>query len=302
MKVLIASSSLVAKPITEWLINSHHKVAAVLTSPDAPKGRGREITENAFATLARTLQIPVFKAASADEIHQAIQESEAEIVVTAAYGRLIRKRELSQPKYGWLNIHFSLLPRWRGASPIQRSIQHGDAVTGVTVFRLDEGLDTGPIYSTLSYEMRGNERSEELLKHLSELSVQPLRKALELVEAGEDPYPQSDESVTIAPKISKDDGRIDWSNSNIEIERMVRAFSPWPSAWSSVDGSRILILSARCTSDQLRSGALSQNERVIVGCGIGSLELIEVKPEGKKAMPASDWIRGARLPENAIFE
>ena len=302
MKVLIASSSLVAQPITEWLLNSDHKVVGVLTAPDAAQGRGREIAENSFALLANSLEIPVFKAASAEEIRKAIQETGSEIVVTAAYGRLIRKGELSEPKYGWLNIHFSLLPRWRGASPVQRSIEHGDSSTGITVFRLDEGLDTGPIYSTLTYEMRGDERSEELLKHLSVLSVGPLREALALIEAGKKPYPQSEQGVTFAPKISKEDGRINWKKSNIDIERLIRAFSQWPRAWSLIGGSRISILSSRCTSDELAPGTLMQRGRVIVGCGIGSLELIEVKPEGKKAMPARDWLRGARLSENAIFE
>ena len=193
MKVLIASSSLVAQPITEWLLNSDHKVVGVLTAPDAAQGRGREIAENTFAQLANSLQIPVFKAVSAEEIRKVIQETGSEIVVTAAYGRLIRKSELFEPKYGWLNIHFSLLPRWRGASPVQRAIEHGDSSTGVTVFKLDEGLDTGPIYSTLTYEMRGDERSEELLKHLSVLSVEPLREALALIEAGKKPYPQSEQ-------------------------------------------------------------------------------------------------------------
>jgi methionyl-tRNA formyltransferase len=302
MKVLIASSSLVAQSITDWLIHSRHEVVGVLTAPDAPKGRGREINENAFATLARTHQLQIFKVDSADEISKAIQESGAEIVVTAAFGRLIRKRELFEPKYGWLNIHFSLLPRWRGASPVQRAIQQGDTSTGVTVFRLDEGMDTGPIYATVSYQMRGDERGEELLRQLSELSIEPLGKALDLVESGVEPSPQSKNGITLAPKITKEEGRIDWTKSNVEIERSIRAFSTWPNAWSSIEGLRISILSGRCSPQVLKSGTLLIQERILVGCGIGSLELLEVKPEGKRAMPASDWLRGARLSANANFE
>jgi methionyl-tRNA formyltransferase len=301
MKVLVASSSLIAQPLTEWLIGSRHEVVGFLTTPDAPQGRGREIAENAFAGFARAYSIPIFKANSADEIQLAILQTEAEIVVTAAYGRFIRKRELSQPKYGWLNVHFSLLPRWRGASPVQRAIENGDSKTGVTIFRLDEGMDTGPVFTTIDYVMQGNERSEQLLNHLAEISVQPLGHALDLIEEGIQPQPQINSDVTLAPKISKGEGRIDWSKTSAEIERKVRAFSPWPTAWSSLNGSRISILSAKFSPRKVHPGTLSIGDGAFVGTGDGSLELVEVKPEGKRAMSAEDWLRGARLHDGAQF-
>jgi len=301
MKVLVASSSMVARPLTDWLIGSRHEVVGFLTMPDAPQGRGREIAENAFASFARTYSIPIFKANSADEIQHAILQTEAEIVVTASYGRFIRTRELSQPKYGWLNVHFSLLPRWRGASPVQRAIENGDSKTGVTIFRLDEGMDTGPIFTTIDYVMQGNERTEELLHHLSEMAVQPLGHALDLIEEGVQPQPQLNSDVTLAPKITKDEGRIEWSRTSAEIERKVRAFSQWPTAWSSLNGSRISILSAKTSPRKLPPGTLSISEGAFVGTGDGSLELMEVKPEGKRVMSAEDWLRGARLHEGAQF-
>jgi methionyl-tRNA formyltransferase len=301
MRVLVASSSLIAQPLTEWLIGSRHEVVGFLTTPDAPQGRGREIAENAFAGFARAYSIPIFKANSADEIQLAILQTEAEIVVTAAYGRFIRKRELSQPKYGWLNVHFSLLPRWRGASPVQRAIENGDSKTGVTIFRLDEGMDTGPVFTTIDYVMQGNERSEQLLNHLAEISVQPLGHALDLIEEGIQPQPQINSDVTLAPKITKDEGRIDWSKTSAEIERKVRAFSPWPTAWSSLNGSRISILSAKFSPRKVHPGTLSIGDGAFVGTGDGSLELVEVKPEGKRAMSAEDWLRGARLHDGAQF-
>ncbi|MFM8405165.1 MAG: methionyl-tRNA formyltransferase [Actinomycetota bacterium] len=301
MKVLVASSSMVARPLTDWLIGSSHEVVGFLTMPDAPQGRGREIAENAFASFARTYSIPIFKANSADEIQNAIIQTEAEIVVTASYGRFIRKRELSQPKYGWLNVHFSLLPRWRGASPVQRAIENGDSKTGVTIFRLDEGMDTGPIFTTIDYVMQGNERTEELLHHLYEMAVQPLGHALDLIEEGVQPQPQINSDVTLAPRITKDEGRIEWSRTSAEIERKVRAFSQWPTAWSSLNGSRISILSAKTSPRKLPPGTLSMSEGAFVGTGDGSLELMEVKPEGKRMMSAEDWLRGARLHEGAQF-
>jgi methionyl-tRNA formyltransferase len=301
MKVLVASSSLVARPITDWLMNSSHSVVGVLTTPDVPKGRGRELTENDFARLAHLYSLPVFKAFSADEISRAVHKSKAEIVVSASYGRIIRKRELDAPRYGWLNVHFSLLPRWRGASPVQRAIECGDTSTGVTVFRLDEGMDTGPIFATSHYELKGDERSDTLLEKLSEISVEPLSRALELIESGARPIEQQSINVTLAPKITKEEGRIDWMLPNIEIERKIRAFSPWPTAWSYIDGSRISIVSAELSSEVLKPGDISIDRNFIVGCGEGSLNVLEVKPEGKRAMTSLDWLRGARLSKDARF-
>ncbi|MFM8193113.1 MAG: methionyl-tRNA formyltransferase, partial [Actinomycetota bacterium] len=179
--------------------------------------------------------------------------------------------------------------------------ENGDSKTGVTIFRLDEGMDTGPIFTTIDYVMQGNERTEELLHHLSEIAVQPLGHALDLIEEGVQPQPQINSDVTLAPRITKDEGRIEWSRTSAEIERKVRAFSQWPTAWSSLNGSRISILSAKTSPRKLPPGTLSTSEGAFVGTGDGSLELMEVKPEGKRVMSAEDWLRGARLHEGAQF-
>lgn len=302
MKVIVASSSLVAKPVVDWLVGSAHSLVGVLTAPDAPKGRGQQVSGNDFAHLAHSYSIPVFKARNNEEIRETIKKTQADIVITAAYGRMIREPELTQPHYGWLNIHFSLLPRWRGASPVQRAIENGDPVTGVTVFRLDKGMDTGPIYSSSSYAMQGDESTTSLLRALSVLAVTTVVKALEKIEDGVPPTAQSESGITSAPKISKDEGKIDWHQSSSEIERKVRAFSPWPTAWSLLKGSRISIISARTSTLSLSPGEIFFEDGVFVGCGVGSLELLEVKAEGKRAMPAMDWLRGARIHEGAHFE
>ena len=299
MKVLIASSSLVAQPITEWLLNSDHKVVGVLTAPDAAKGRGREIAENTFATLARTLQVPVFKAASSEEIRKAIQESEAEIVVTAAYGRLIRKRELSQPKYGWLNIHFSLLPRWRGASPIQRSIQHGDAVTGVTVFRLDEGLDTGPIYLQQQYDI-SSLNTGEVLDVFAKLGALAFIEVLKDISNESTPIAQSGEA-SLARKVLKEETEINWHTEAAFNERKIRAFTPKPGAWTNFGGKRLRIEKARLSAESGSPGTILKLDPLLVACKEGAIEILSVCPEGSRSMDAQDWIRGARISSGASF-
>lgn len=302
MKVLIASSSLLAKPALDYLVHSKLSLVGALTMPDAPKGRGREISENDFAKVCRDAGLAVYKPENNDELLQVLSNTGAELVVTIAYGRLIRARELVKPQHGWLNIHFSLLPRWRGAAPAQRSIEAGDERTGVTVFKLDEGLDTGPIYSTSEYEMRGDETSSILLERLAALSVEPLKRALQMIADKHPASLQSDNGATIARKLSKSEGEIDWSEESQVIERKIRAFTPWPTAWTNLDDSRISILSARCVKENLLPGEISTRNDLVVGCGEGALQILSLKPEGKRAMSAAEWIRGARLTANAKFQ
>jgi methionyl-tRNA formyltransferase len=302
MKVLLASSSLLAVPALDLLLQSDYELLGVMTMPDAPQGRGREVRENEFALKARTFGLPVFKPRNSDELLEVLTKTNADLVITIAYGRLIRLRELSTPQYGWLNIHFSLLPRWRGAAPAQRAIEAGDRKSGVTVFKLDEGLDTGPIYATAEYELRELEDSLSLLRELSSLSVSPLRKALAMIKEGTDPVAQSNDEISTAAKLTKAEGRIDWKEENLVIERKIRAFNPWPSAWTYFKEQRISITKATLSHVHLPPGHLSSGERLIVGCGKGSLEILSLKSEGKREMSATEWMRGARLTTDARFE
>lgn len=302
MKVLLASSSLLAVPALNFLVESEHELLGVLTMPDAPQGRGREIAENDFAIEAHRAGFQVFKPENNDELLEALATTNVDLVITIAYGRLIRLRELTKPQYGWLNIHFSILPRWRGAAPAQRAIEAGDRKSGVTVFRLDEGLDTGPIYATAEYVLRDDEDSASLLRELSLLSVTPLARALEMIKDEIDPVAQSGEGVTTAPKITKTEGRIDWKNENSVIERKIRAFSPWPVAWTQLGEQRISITKAKLNDEHLQPGHISSGERLIVGCGKGALEILSLKQEGKREMFAAEWLRGARLSPGARFE
>lgn len=302
MKVAIASSSLLALPALDYLSNSDLNLVAAITMPDAPKGRGRHISENDFAEICREKGLVIYKPETDDQLFEVLSELSIDLVVTIAYGRLIRARELAKPKYGWLNIHFSLLPRWRGAAPAQRAIEAGDQQTGVTVFKLDEGLDTGPIYATVNYEMKGDENSSTLLERLALSSVSPLAKALEMISSDQPPTPQKADGATLAPKISKIEARIDWSRDALELERKIRAFSPWPTAWTQLGGQRLSILSARYVDEKLEAGEISTNNRLLVGSGKGALEILSLKPEGKRAMSAAEWMRGARLTPNSKFQ
>lgn len=302
MKVLLASSSLLAIPTLEFISHADLKFLGIISMPDAPQGRGRVIAENSFAAKARDLGIQVFKPRNHDELFDTLTSTDADLVVTISYGRLIRSRELVKPKYGWLNIHFSLLPRWRGAAPAQRAIEAGDSKTGVTVFKLDEGLDTGPIYSIAEYEMRGDEDSQSLLEKLSTLSTLPLSKAIEMISMNIQPTSQAEEGSSSAPKLSKEEGRLNWNCPNVELERKIRAFSPWPTTWTQLGDSRISILKARVSSEKLSPGSIMADQVLIVGCGEGSLEILSLKPEGKREMTAAEWLRGARLKPDSFFQ
>jgi len=246
--------------------------------------------------------VTCYKPSTNEELAEILQKTQVELVITLAYGRLIKTNELRIPKYGWLNVHFSLLPRWRGAAPVQRAIAAGDEQSGVTVFQLDQGLDTGPIYSTLSYPLNDRSRSDEVLKELSALCIQPVNQALIMIAAGEHATTQPSEGVTLAPKILKSEGRIDWNRDSKMLDRQIRAFQPWPGAYTSVNGTRIEIIEARVSGVDGVAGEIISLNPLLVGTGSGSLEIISVKPENKREMSSSDWLRGARITLPCVFE
>lgn len=243
-----------------------------------------------------------YKPNTNEELADILQKTQVELVITLAYGRLIKTSELQIPKHGWLNVHFSLLPRWRGAAPVQRAIAAGDEQSGVTVFKLEEGLDTGPIYSTLSYPLNDRSRSDEVLKDLSSLCFQPVNQALIMIAAGEPATTQESDGVTLAPKISKSEGRIDWNRDSKMLDRQIRAFQPWPGAYTSLNGTRIEIIEARVSETDGAAGEVISINPLLVGTGSGSLEIIRVKPENKREMSSSDWLRGARITLPCAFE
>ena len=302
MKILVASSSPLAKDLLNYVKNSDHQLLGGISSPDRASGRGQSVSSNDFASYCHEIGVTCYKPSTNKELADILQKTQVELVITLAYGRLIKTSELQIPKHGWLNVHFSLLPRWRGAAPVQRAIAAGDEQSGVTVFKLEQGLDTGPIYSTLSYPLNDRSRSDVVLKDLSSLCIQPVNQALIMIAAGEPATTQESEGVMLAPKILKSEGRIDWNRDSKMLDRQIRAFQPWPGAYTSLNGTRIEIIEARVSETAGAAGEVISVNPLLVGSGSGSLEIIRVKPENKREMSSSDWLRGARITLPCAFE
>jgi len=221
--------------------------------------------------------VHVFKPENHIELREVLRELEPDLVITIAYGRLIKAMELSLPKHGWLNVHFSLLPRWRGAAPVQRAILQGDSESGISIFRLVEGMDTGPVYATHKVLLKGNETYGSLLNDLSLLAAPVMLTVLEQIEDGESPIPQSEDGATLAPKLSKEEARIDWQKS------------------AKFNDKRLSILKSSVRDLAGNPGEILSLNPFVIGCGEEAIEISTLKPEGKAEMSAAEWLRGARI-------
>ncbi|MFM7029709.1 MAG: methionyl-tRNA formyltransferase [Micrococcales bacterium] len=311
MKILFAGTPANAARTLEALLAGPHEVVAVLTRPDAPVGRKRVLTPSATAEVAQRAGIPVFKANSVTpELAEQLRETGAELGVIVAYGALLKRFALDAMPLGWLNLHYSLLPDWRGAAPVQNAILAGDSETGVTLFQLDEGMDTGPILDSVATQIQPGETSGRLLARLTELGITLLDQALPLVASGIARFKTQpiDGNQRVASKLGREQGRINWLATAREIENRVLAMNPEPMAHATLGEENFRILDARVV--QHSSGAAETNgdeagagepgtliyqpKRVLVACGSGTfLELLQVQPAGKNAMSAVDWARGA---------
>jgi methionyl-tRNA formyltransferase len=301
VRIGVAATPDVAIPTLNWLSNSEHEIALVISQPDRPAGRGRELTPSPVTIWAQDRGIELLRPHSPQELVGAIDN--LDVVLTIGYGVLLPEAILSLPRYGFINLHFSLLPAYRGAAPVQRAIENGESVTGVTIFSLDKGMDTGPIYTTAELAIQEEWRSLELLQALAELGPRSVNETLLAIEAGVRPIPQNG-LATLAHKISKDDARIDWRLSSEKLSRKIRAFYPAPCAWSTWEENNFKITRAHVYSANIPPGEIcSIDGDVIVGCGDGTaLCLNSVIPAGKKEMKASEWARGARLSQGAHFD
>ena len=296
MKVVVASSSPVAIPLISALnASGTHQLLGLLTNPDKATGRGMHVVANKLATWAELLGLNVQKPENNDEVKKVIENIKPEIVITIAYGRIIPLELLEVPKSGWINVHFSLLPRWRGAAPVQWAILTGDKQTGITVFKLDKGMDTGPVYLEQVTPINDNENSDELLKRLSQIGSDLVIKSLKLISDGVIPKPQASNGITLAPKISKNDGKIDWQQSSNQVVNRFRALSSNPGVWSLLGELRIKIDSLVASSfvDQIKPADIVINgERLFVGVLDGVIEILILTPAGRSQMSAAEFIRG----------
>lgn len=304
MRLVFAGTPQVAADTLSRLLDSAHEVVAVLTRPDAPQGRSSRLVPSPVADLAAVNGIEVLRPERSrdPELAGRLAELAPDCCPVVAYGGLIPSALLRLPTHGWVNVHYSLLPRWRGAAPVQQAILAGDQLTGVTVFELVEELDAGPVLAAAEYRLGELETSGEALLALTGLGAELLVETLDAIAAGTaTAVPQPEDGVTLAPKLTVPGARIDWTRPAIEIARQVRADNPSPVAWTELDGERFRVLLARpAETSALEPGQVrAERRRVVVGTGDGDLELLQVQPAGRKALAGPDWGRGLRGP--AVF-
>ena len=286
----------------EYLVQQGFEVRLVITRPDAPVGRKRVLTESAVAATAQKLGIDVYKTNSVDDAAIAkISQTGCDTAVVVAYGALLKQPALDALENGWFNVHYSLLPKWRGAAPVQHAILAGDKSTGVTLFKIDQGLDSGPVVASVPTQIQPGETSERLLSRLTELGCTLLGQELPGILLKNHRLVVQDETteVTAAPKLTREHARIDWTEQARLIEQKVLAMNPEPGAWALLNGETFKIHDARVVASSENGPAgtvVAVDGKVIVSTGESFIELLEVQPAGKQSMSARDWARGATLP------
>lgn len=296
LRLVFAGSPEAAVPSLDALAASTHEIAAVLTREDSPQGRRGVLTPTPIALEADRLGLAVIKANRlAGEATEAVSALAPDLGVIVAYGALVREPLLSIPRLGWINLHFSLLPRWRGAAPVQRAIIAGDDITGASVFQLVEELDAGDVYGRVSESIGRHQTAGSLLASLAESGAQLLARVVDALDDGTARADPQVGDVTVAPKLSLADGEIDWSLPAEVVSARIRGVTPEPGAFTTVDDSRLKIVDAAIARDMPRrpAGEFSlSGRRVVVGTASEPIELLTVHPAGRKAMDAASWWRG----------
>ncbi len=308
MRLVFAGTPEVAVPALDALIGSgRHEVVAVVTRPDAPAGRGRRLVASPVAQRAEEAGIEVLKPVKPrDEAFLArLREIAPDCCPVVAYGALLPRVALDIPAHGWVNLHFSLLPAWRGAAPVQQSIMAGDEITGASTFLIEEGLDSGPVYGTVTETIRPTDTSGDLLTRLAFAGSGLLAATMDGIEDGTlKAVPQPAEGITLAPKISVEDAHIDWSAPALRADRVVRGCTPAPGAWTVFRGERLKLIQVAPVPERtdLAPGVLSVGKNnVYVGTGSYAVELLWVQAQGKKPMRAADWARGVRIADGELL-
>ncbi len=299
MRVVFAGTPEVALPSLAAIAASQHELVGVVTRPDAPAGRGRRLSPSSVAESADALGVPVLKPTHPREpdFQAALRELAPDVCPVVAYGALLPESALDIPVHGWVNLHFSLLPAWRGAAPVQRALWAGDDVTGATTFRIVKELDAGPTFGLMTETIRPRDTAGDLLGRLAEGGAGLLVATLDGIADGSlEARPQLDDGVSFAPKISVDDARVDWRQPAALIDRQLRACTPAPGAWTTYAGERLKLGPLTPADGNLPPGELMAGKNaVVVGTGTGAVRLGEVQAVGKRPMAAADWARGLRL-------
>ncbi|MBH0108870.1 methionyl-tRNA formyltransferase [Salinibacterium sp. NG22] len=304
MRLLFAGSPEVAVPSLDALLNSEHEVAGVLTRTDSPQGRRRVMTPTPVAARAEEAGISVIRANRLDAAAaSAITDLTVDLGVIVAYGGLVPASVLTIPRLGWINLHFSLLPQWRGAAPVQRAIMAGDTVSGAAVFQLVEQLDAGDVFATMTEPIGAQQTAGSLLQQLSFSGAELLSRVVDSIGAGTATAVPQTGDVTLAPKLSLEDGRIDWTESAQTVHNRIRGVTPEPGASTTIDGARLKVLEAAIARDvpTLAPGHFDfVGKKVLVGTATEPLELLRVHPEGRKAMDAAAWWRGLNSESEVV--
>ncbi|KOV58900.1 methionyl-tRNA formyltransferase [Streptomyces sp. MMG1121] len=304
MKLVFAGTPEVAVPALDALIASgRHEVAAVVTRPDAPAGRGRRLVASPVAERAEEAGIEVLKPLKPrdPEFLERLAEIAPDCCPVVAYGALLPRVALDIPAHGWVNLHFSLLPAWRGAAPVQHAIMAGDEITGASTFLIEEGLDSGPVYGTVTEEVRATDTSGDLLTRLAFAGAGLLAATMDGIEDGTlKAVPQPPDGITVAPKISVENAHVDWAAPALRVDRVVRGCTPAPGAWTTFRGERLKLIQVTPVPERtdLAPGGMAVGKNSVhVGTGSYAVELLWVQPQGKKPMRAADWARGVRIAE-----
>ncbi|NUO45161.1 MAG: methionyl-tRNA formyltransferase [Streptomyces sp.] len=307
MKLVFAGTPEVAVPALDALIASgRHEVAAVVTRPDAPAGRGRRLVASPVAERAEEAGIEVLKPLKPrdPEFLERLREIAPDCCPVVAYGALLPRAALDIPAQGWVNLHFSLLPAWRGAAPVQHSLMAGDEITGASTFLIEEGLDSGPVYGTVTEEVRATDTSGDLLTRLAFAGAGLLAATMDGIEDGTlKAVPQPNDGITLAPKITVEDAQVDWATPALRVDRVVRGCTPAPGAWTVFRGERLKLIQVTPAPERtdLAPGQLAVGKNSVhVGTGSHAVELLWVQAQGKKPMRAADWARGVRIGEGEV--
>ena len=308
MRIVFAGTPEPAVASLRALLASRHEVVAVITRPDAPAGRGRTLVSSPVAQLAQEHGLEILKPQRPKDpdFVERLTQIAPDCCPVVAYGALIPRAVLDIPRWGWVNLHFSLLPAWRGAAPVQHAIRAGDDVTGATTFLLEEGMDTGPTFGVITEAVGPRDTSGDLLTRLADSGAQLLVRTLDGIEDGTlTAVPQPDEGITLAPKVLVADAEVRWTDPALAIDRLIRSCTPAPGAWTTFRGERLKLgpVTGLPEVTDLAPGVLRVSKQgVLVGTGSHAVSIETVQPTGKREMNWRDWLNGARPRDAEVFE
>jgi methionyl-tRNA formyltransferase len=301
VRILFAGTPDVVIPSLNWIVSSEHELLGILTRPASAQGRSSALKDSPAAEFARNNSINLYT--SIDEITSEDLLSSVDLVIVIAYGKLIPNDLLGIPKHGWINVHFSLLPKYRGAAPVQRAIWNGEKISGISIFQLDAGMDTGPLYLQKTVSIDQVQTSGECLEMMSHLVPEMLGETLNKIQNLEPPTPQDNSVSTLAPKIAKSESRINWSDSASSIRNMVRALNPAPRAKSTFRDNEVFFYEVNVSDmrSEKASGTISfENQRLFAATNDFDIEIVKVQSSGKNVMSGADWYRGIQAKDNPL--